>query len=574
MKTLLVTACPNGIASSVIAAGLVEKAAAQLSLPLASECQTEFAFTPFTPAQIDAAELVIVVGPAKNLARFVGKKLYQAPLADCFASPLALVEAASKQATVYQAPSNDGADAAATDSKPKAKIVAITACPTGVAHTFMAAEALDAYAKSQGMQIKVETRGSVGAKDRLTDADIQAADLVIIAADIEVDLARFDGKKLYKTSTGAALKKTQQEFANAFANGQIYQHTANSQATSQPAEKTGVYKHLMTGVSHMLPMVVAGGLLIALSFVFGIEASKEAGSLAAALMLIGGGSAFALMIPVLAGYIAFSIADRPGLAPGMIGGMLASSLGAGFLGGIAAGFIAGYSAKLIADKLQLPDTMTALKPILLIPLFASLCTGLVMVYVIGEPVAGIMRSLEQFLTNMGTEHAILLGILLGAMMCFDLGGPVNKAAYAFGVGLLASKSYMPMAAIMAAGMVPALGMGLATLVASRKFLAAEREAGKAALVLGLCFISEGAIPFAARDPMRVIPCCVAGGALTGALSMYFGATLMAPHGGIFVLFIPNAIQPVLPYLFAIAAGTLVTGMSYAAVKRTEQVVNA
>lgn len=449
------------------------------------------------------------------------------------------------------------------------KIVAITACPTGVAHTFMAATALEDKAQSLGHEIKVETRGSVGAKNQLSAEDISAADLVIIAADIEVDLSRFDGKKLYKTSTGLALKKTEQEINKAFAEATVYQSQGAKTGASAEKEKSGVYKHLMTGVSHMLPVVVAGGLLIALSFVFGIEAFKEEGTLAAALMAIGGASAFALMIPVLSGFIAFSIADRPGLAPGLIGGMLASSTGAGFLGGIIAGFLAGYAAKFVAEKFPLPDSMAALKPILIIPLIASLVTGLVMIYVVGGPVSAIMAGLTEFLANMGSANAILLGTLLGAMMCFDLGGPVNKTAYTFGVGLLASQTYAPMAAIMAAGMVPALGMGLATFLAKSKFIDSEAEAGKASFVLGLCFISEGAIPFAAKDPMRVIPCCMAGGALTGALSMLFGAELLAPHGGLFVLLIPGAISPVVMYLAAIAAGTAVTGFSYAFLKKSD-----
>jgi PTS system fructose-specific IIC component len=450
------------------------------------------------------------------------------------------------------------------------KVVAITACPTGVAHTFMAAEALSQKGQELNIQIKVETRGSVGAKNQLTAQDISEADLVIIAADIEVDLSRFDGKKLYKTSTGLALKKTEQEINKAFAEATVYQSKASNTAASQEKEKVGVYKHLMTGVSHMLPIVVAGGLLIALSFVFGIEAFKEEGTLAAALMQIGGASAFALMIPVLAGFIAFSIADRPGLAPGLIGGMLASSTGAGFLGGIIAGFLAGYTAKFIADKLPLPDSMAALKPILIIPMLASLVTGLVMIYIVGGPVSATMAALTEFLSNMGSANAIILGSLLGAMMCFDLGGPVNKTAYTFGVGLLASQTYAPMAAIMAAGMVPALGMGLATFLAKSKFIDSEAEAGKASFVLGLCFISEGAIPFAAKDPMRVIPACMAGGALTGALSMLFGAQLMAPHGGLFVLLIPGAISPVVMYMAAIAAGTAVTGFTYAFLKKSDK----
>ncbi|MGL5589547.1 MAG: fructose-specific PTS transporter subunit EIIC, partial [Aeromonas veronii] len=338
------------------------------------------------------------------------------------------------------------------------RIVAVTACPTGVAHTFMSAEALETMAKQLGYQIRVETQGSVGAQNALTVEEIAAADLVFLATDIEVDMARFDGKQVYRTSTGAALKKTRAELDKAWNEATLYRHSGASQPKKE--EKAGPYKHLLTGVSFMLPMVVAGGLIIALSFVFGIEAFKVEGTLAAALMKIGGGSAFALMIPVLAGYIAYSIADRPGLAPGMIGGMLASSLGAGFLGGIVAGFLAGYSAKYLSDKVRLPTTLEALKPILIIPLVASLFTGLVMIYVVGGPVAGIMNAMTEFLNNMGSANAVLLGVIIGAMMCFDMGGPVNKAAYAFGVGLLASKTYAPMAAVMAAGMVPALGMGI------------------------------------------------------------------------------------------------------------------
>jgi len=455
------------------------------------------------------------------------------------------------------------------------RIVAITACPTGVAHTFMAAEALEVEAKKRGFWIKVETRGSVGAKNALTADEIEQADVVIIAADIELDLSRFTGKKLYKTSTGAALKKTAREIDNALASQNVFMGNASSSTShSGKAELPGVYKHLMTGVSHMLPLVVAGGLCIALSFVFGIEAFKEQGTLAAALMKIGGASAFALMVPVLAGYIAFSIADRPGLAPGLIGGMLASSLGAGFLGGIVAGFLAGYSARWVAEKVQLPQAMEALKPILIIPLGASLITGLVMIYIVGGPVAAAMTGLTSFLQNMGSANAVLLGVLLGAMQCFDLGGPVNKAAYTFGVGLLASQSYLPMAAIMAAGMVPALGMGVATYMARNKFTEAEHEAGKASFILGLCFISEGAIPFAARDPMRVIPSTMAGGALAGGLSMLFGCTLMAPHGGLFVLAIPNAVGHVAMYLAAIAAGTALTGVMYAVLKPGMEVQEA
>ena len=566
MNIAIITACPSGVANSILAAGLLDQAVTKLGWNAKIECQSSI-IEPnlLTDADIEQAEAIIIAANTPvDTSRFVGKKVYQAEIGAVAKDAEAFLQTAVESASVLEQATTVSAPAESTASSVK-KIVAITACPTGVAHTFMAAEALDEEGKRRGHQIKVETRGSVGAKNQLTAQEIEEADLVIIAADIEVPLDRFNGKKMYRTKTGPALKKTAEEMDKAFEQATVYQHSGAS-SESVTEEKKGVYKHLMTGVSHMLPVVVAGGLIIALSFVFGIEAFKEEGTMAAALMNIGGGSAFALMIPVLAGFIAFSIADRPGLAPGLVGGMLASSIGSGFLGGIAAGFIAGYSAKLLADKVSLPQSMEALKPILIIPFVATLFTGLVMIYIVGGPVAGIMNGLTEFLNNMGSDRAVLLGIILGAMMCFDLGGPVNKAAYAFGVGLLASQTYAPMAAIMAAGMVPALGMGLATFLAKNKFEESEREAGKASFVLGLCFISEGAIPFAAKDPMRVIPACMAGGALTGALSMLFGAKLMAPHGGLFVLLIPNAITPVLMYLVAIAAGTAVTGFTYAFLK--------
>ncbi|OXX25403.1 PTS fructose transporter subunit IIBC, partial [Vibrio sp. V06_P1A73T115] len=566
MKIAIITACPSGVANSIIAAGLLEQAAKSLNWTAVVECHSSIIQGhTLSSSEIDNADVVVIARNTPiDTTRFIGKKVYQSDISACTSDPVAFLNSAINAATILTEQEAKTVSAPVVTQAAK-KIVAITACPTGVAHTFMAAEALENHAKRLGHQIKVETRGSVGAKNQLTAQEIADADLVIIAADIEVPLDRFNGKKLYKTSTGLALKKTDQEITNAFNQASIYTQSSASN-NNQTEEKKGVYKHLMTGVSHMLPVVVAGGLIIALSFVFGIEAFKEQGTLAAALMTIGGGSAFALMIPVMAGFIAFSIADRPGLAPGLIGGMLASSTGAGFLGGIVAGFIAGYAAKFIADKVSLPQSMEALKPILIIPFVASLFTGLVMIYIVGGPVSSIMAAMTEFLNNMGSANAVLLGVILGAMMCFDLGGPINKAAYTFGVGLLASQTYAPMAAIMAAGMVPALGMGLATFLARDKFEAGEREAGKASFVLGLCFISEGAIPFAAKDPMRVIPACMAGGALTGALSMLFGAKLMAPHGGLFVLLIPNAITPVLMYLIAIAAGTTVTGFGYAFLK--------
>lgn len=562
MNVAIITACPSGVANNVIAAALLEQAANALNITAKIECQSSIIEGyRLTDENINEADVVVIAANCLvDTERFVGKRVYQSDINACLNDATAYLKQAIKQAQPLSA-----SVALATKSAASLKVVAITACPTGVAHTFMAAEALEIEAKKRGYSIKVETRGSVGAKNQLTEQDIQNADLVIVAADIEVPLARFHGKKLYRTKTGPALKKTAEEFDHALANAHIYQHQkANNPQESE--EKKGIYSHLMTGVSHMLPVVVAGGLIIALSFVFGIEAFKEEGTLAAALMSIGGGAGLALMIPVLAGYIAFSIADRPGLAPGLIGGMLAASTGSGFLGGIVAGFIAGYSAKWVAEYVQLPKSMEALKPILIIPLVATLITGLAMIYIVGGPVSALMNAMTDFLNNMGSTNAILLGLLLGGMMCVDLGGPINKAAYTFGVGLLASQTYAPMAAIMAAGMVPAMGMGLATFLAKKKFEANEREAGKASFVLGLCFISEGAIPFAAKDPVRVLPSCIAGGAITGALSMLFGAKLMAPHGGLFVLLIPGALTPVLLYLMAIIIGTLVTGVLYAFLK--------
>ena len=450
--------------------------------------------------------------------------------------------------------------------------VAITACPTGVAHTFMAAEALQQGAAKLGYHIEVETQGSVGAKNILSDDAIAAADIVILATDIEVNTDRFVGKRVYRCGTGFALKQTDQAFAQAIAEASILEsskqasQTATTESNSQ--EKVGVYKHLLTGVSFMLPMVVAGGLLIALSLCFGLNAAEQAGSLAAILKQIGA-AAFSLMVPMLAGYIAYSIADRPGLAPGLIGGLIATELNAGFLGGIVAGFLAGYIAVFLAKKIKLPSSLEALKPILIIPLLGTLFVGLIMFYVVGHPVAHIFELMKDFLNNMGTTNAVLMGIILASMMCIDLGGPINKAAYAFTVGLLTTNTYMPMAATMAGGMVPAIGMAIATLLAKRKFSQNERDAGKAAFVLGLCFISEGAIPFAAKDPIRVIPASIAGGAVTGALVALFHCELVTPHGGVFVLLIPNAISHAWLYLAAIAIGSCITGVVYAVLKRPE-----
>ena len=512
----------------------------------------------------EAADLIIVLGNVlPNNAQFSGKKVFLAKIDEHFNAPENLLDKAIQQAQDYVPP----AESAVVSNGKMKNIVAVTACPTGVAHTFMSAEAIETYAKQQGWQVKVETRGQVGAGNEITAEEVAAADLVFVAADIDVPLDKFKGKLMYRTSTGLALKKTAQEFDKAFKEAKIYEGGATSAAKAEErGEKKGVYKHLMTGVSHMLPLVVAGGLLIAISFMFGIEAFKDeniAGGLPKALMDIGGGAAFHLMIAVFAGYVAFSIADRPGLAVGLIGGMLATTAGAGILGGIIAGFLAGYVMKGLNDVIKLPPSLMSLKPILILPLLGAFIVGLAMIYLINPPVAKIMTALSEWLKSMGDVNAMVLGVIIGTMMCIDMGGPVNKAAYTFSVGMIASQVYTPMAAAMAAGMVPPIGMAIATWLARSKFTSNQRDAGKASFVLGFCFISEGALPFVAADPLRVIISSILGGATAGAISMSLGITLQAPHGGLFV--IPFVSEPLM-YLGAIAIGSVLTGVVYAVIK--------
>lgn len=449
------------------------------------------------------------------------------------------------------------------------KIVAVTACPTGIAHTYMAAENLSIAAKELGVEIKVETQGSVGIENELSEEDIKSADAVIIAAATKVDKSRFHGKPILEVPVEQAIKdaKSLIEKALKMEKPADYVERVEEIHKKRSAARTGAYKHLMTGVSYMIPFVVAGGILIAISFAFGINAFKNEGTLPAALMQIGSGSAFALMVPVLSGFIAYSIADRPGLVPGMVGGMLAVSTGAGFLGGIISGFLAGYTVDFLKRSIKLPKTLEGIMPVLVLPVLSCLIVGLTMIYVIGTPIKSIMTALTNWLTGMSRANAVLLGLILGLMMAFDMGGPVNKAAYTFATGLLASGIYTPMAAVMAAGMTPPLGLALATLIAKDRFTDDEIEAGKAAWVLGISFITEGAIPFAAADPLKVIPSIMVGSAVTGALSMLFGATLRVPHGGIFVLPIPNAVGNLPMYVISIIAGTVVTAFMVLLMKK-------
>ncbi|MFD2113679.1 PTS fructose-like transporter subunit IIB [Thiorhodococcus fuscus] len=569
-KLIAVTSCPTGIAHSLMAAEAIKRTADLMGHEIQVEVHgAEGTTNRLDPETIAAADAVLLAADIHvETEPFEGKPMLTVSTGRAIRETqtvleelLALVPGLAPAKPARAAPS----PAAEAGGR---RIVAITACPTGIAHTFMAADALKKAAANVGDTISVETQGSVGAKNQLTDEDIAAADLVIIAADTHVDPSRFAGKPLYSTSVGAAVKGASDVIAKAKSEATVAAGQATAGGGEKPSKSKieGPYKHLLTGVSYMLPIVVAGGLCIALSFVFGIEAFKEEGTLAAALMEIGGGAAFKLMIPILSGYIAYSIADRPGLTPGLIGGMLAVNLEAGFLGGIISGFLAGYIALVIRDRINLPKNFEGLKPVLVIPLLSTLTVGLLMIYVVGGPVKLIMDTMTAFLQGMGSTNAVILGLILGGMMAVDMGGPVNKAAYTFAVGLLTSDTYMPMAAVMAAGMTPPLGIAIATLVGGSRFTQAEREAGKAAGVLGLSFITEGAIPFAAKDPLRVIPAAILGSAATGAISMYFGVELHAPHGGVFVLAIPNAVSHLGWYAVAILTGTLITTVALLVLK--------
>ncbi|ODP29083.1 Protein-N(pi)-phosphohistidine--sugar phosphotransferase [Paenibacillus nuruki] len=452
------------------------------------------------------------------------------------------------------------------------KLLAVTACPTGIAHTYMAAESLQKAADQKGVPIKVETRGAVGVENGLTAQEIAEAHAIIIAADTDVDEDRFAGKPVIRVAVAQGIKVPGELIDRALA--KEASSGLGASPTSRPEENEGrkpnmFYKHLMNGVSNMLPLVIAGGLIIAFSFLFAFTkggVDQVEGSFGAALSTIGGAS-MGLMVIVLSGFISFSIAGKPGLAPGLVGGVLAKDMGAGFIGGIIAGFVAGYIAHYLIKTIKMPKNFEGLKPILIVPVLSVLAIGLLMVYVIGQPIEWLLTGLTAWLTNMGAGNAIMLGAILGAMMALDMGGPFNKTAYTFAVGLLGASLYTPMAAVMAAGMTPPLGIWLATVIAKNRFTKEEREAGKVASVLGLSFITEGAIPFGAADPIRVIPSFMVGSAVAGALSMYFGGGLHAPHGGVFVLFIPNAIDHLPQYVLSIVIGTVVTALMVLLLKR-------
>ncbi|WP_152658408.1 PTS fructose transporter subunit IIC [Oceanobacillus sp. CFH 90083] len=456
------------------------------------------------------------------------------------------------------------------------RIVAITSCSTGIAHTYMAAEALEVAAKEIGHEIKVETQGSIGAENVLSKEDIEQADAVVIAASTTVDKSRFKGKRLLEVDVNEAIQDGESLLERSF-DAPIYQKGSDTgeKVNSEKQGKEGkssfqeVYSHLMTGVSYMIPFVVAGGLLIALSFAFG--GINAEGELASSLKELGD-IAMTLMWPALGGYVAFSIASRPGLVPGMVAGMLASSMDAGFLGSMVGGFLAGYTIVILRKWIRLPKNFSGLLPILILPLLSVLISGLIFIYVIGGPLIALNDGLTGWLNGLTGINSILLGLILGGMMAIDLAGPIGKAAYFFGVASLTNLSQgevsTVMAAVMVAGMVPPLAMALSsTIIGKDRYTLEQREAGKSAWVLGFSFISEGAIPFAVADPIRVLPSVTVGAAITGALSMLFGTGIAVPHGGFFVFFIPGAVEGVLLYVLALAVGVAVSGILVTVLKK-------
>lgn len=554
-----VTSCPTGVAHTLMAAEALKKAAAQAGHAIKVETGPSSALT---AEEIARADLVILaIDVQVDRSRFADKLIYETRTSEAIRHTSQVLQAALSLLPAPPAPAIEVPPA----SK---KLVGITSCPTGIAHTFMAANALEKAARVLGHSIKIETQGSVGAKNVLTPEEIADADAVLIAADTKVELSRFIGKPLYATSTKHAIHHGQDAIRASF-DAPAFSSSAST-ATAAPTKKdrTGPYKHLMTGVSYMLPLVIAGGLAIAIAFAIGgIQAGDDPSTLAGALNTIGARAAFSLFIAVLSGFIAYSIADRPGIAPGLVGGLLAQNMGAGFIGGIVAGFLAGYLTKFLADKIKLPKTLEGLKPVLILPFLSTVIVGLLMIFVIAPPVGALNTAMNAWLNGMRGANALLLGALLGGMMAVDMGGPINKAAYTFAVGLLASKVYGPMAAVMAGGMTPALGVGLAATFFKSRFSAEDRDARGPALVLGLSFVTEGAIPFAAKDPLRVIPALVVGSAVAGAISMVASVQLLVPHGGVFAALIPGAVSPLGAYLLAIVAGSVVSALLLFALKK-------
>lgn len=470
-----------------------------------------------------------------------------------------------------------------TAEEAQVKILAVTSCPTGIAHTYMAAEGIEKAAKAKNCFVKVETRGSGGAKNVLTDKEIQEADCIIVAADAQVPMDRFDGKKLIECQVSDGISKADKLVERAIAgDAPVYHAAAGSQNTSSGAKAGGsaghkIYTQLMNGVSHMLPLVVGGGILIAIAFLIdgllvdlnSLPADQRANfgtitPVAAVLKNIGG-TAFGFMLPVLAGFIAMAIGDRPALAVGLVGGMIAANGKSGFLGALLAGFLAGYlilGLRKICDKL--PDALEKIAPVLIYPVMGILLMGLIMTFAVEPIMGGLNTGLNNALTGMGNTSKVILGIVLGGMMAIDMGGPFNKAAYVFGTASIAAGNYDIMAAVMVGGMTPPCAIALATLLFKNKFTKEERDAGPTNFIMGLAFITEGAIPFAASDPLHVLPSCIIGSAAAGAISMMFNCTLMAPHGGIFVFpVVGNAVA----YVAALVVGTVISAVLLGILKK-------
>ncbi|MGL6169801.1 MAG: PTS fructose transporter subunit IIABC [Fusobacteriaceae bacterium] len=490
-------------------------------------------------------------------------KLTNLLLEDDFREKLVMAKTAEEVMTLIGEESKEGISVEKENTHEVYDVLAVTACPTGIAHTYMAAKALQNKATELGIKLKVETNGSTGVKNLLTAEDIKNAKGIIVAADKNVEMDRFNGKQVQIVPVKDGIKRPAELLNDALAGkGITYSAKGTTASTGGTGEKVGIYKHLMSGVSNMLPFVVGGGILIALSFIFGIKAFEPTdptfNPIAKLLMDIGGSNAFFLMIPVLAGFIGMSIADRPGLAPAMVAGLISANNGGGFLGALVGGFLAGYIVLLLKKVFsKLPESLEGIKPVLLYPLFGILLTGLAMYLVVIQPIAFLNNGMTSFLNSLGTGNLVLLGIIVGGMMAIDMGGPINKAAFTFGIAAIAAGNYAPHAAVMAGGMVPPLGIALATTIFKNRFTKEEREAGITCYIMGASFITEGAIPFAASDPLRVIVSSVAGSSIAGGMAMYFGCLLPAPHGGLFVL--PIVTNPLM-YLLSVVVGTIITAV--------------
>lgn len=449
------------------------------------------------------------------------------------------------------------------------KIVGITACPTGIAHTYMSAEKLEVTAASLGHQAKFETQGAK-VENELTRAEIEAADAIIIAVDKDIDLSRFAGKEVKRVSTGRAIKEPEKVIEEALNNQGTMRISSEKKAESSQ-QKAGIYNHFMNGVNYMLPFVIAGGIIIALSFAFGITASDPESAdynvLAGALSTIGGGTAFAMMVPALGVGIASSIAGKPGFAPGIVAGLLAANGGSGFLGGMIGGLLAGYVTNFMANKISIKKQFAAIYQLIVVPLVSILLIGLAMVFLIDQPIAWVLDALTSWLNGLGNTSGLLFGLLIGVMMAADMGGPINKSISTFSIGLMSAGVNAPIAACMAAGMTPPLGLALATILFKNKFTKEERTSGQSCWILGASYITEGAIPFAVADPIRVIPSLMLGSATAAGISMAAGVTSMAPHGGIWVMLIPNVMNNLPMYLLALVAGTVVTALSVGLLKK-------